>query len=165
MTQIIIREFSGHFLEWGTRFPSGLYGDNLAQQFEFMPGCFDKSLASGREVIFSVDLDRTARASTSDGTLRIEADDIGMLATVQLLDTPANRELSRLIGNGRVKGWSFTARPQFGGFRTRPVDGVSLTEHFNCGLSEVCVVIRKRPRATSRRTPIFISNERILTNV
>lgn len=157
----VLRQFSGHFLEWGCRFPSGLYGDQHDRLFQFMPGAFDASIASGREIIFSVDLDRVARASTADGTLQIQSDETGLLATVTLIDTPKNRELSRLIGNGRCRGWSFTAQPLWGGFRVRTVDGIELTEHFRAGLSEVCVVVHKRPRATSRQTPVFLNNEKV----
>lgn len=156
----ILRQFSGYCCEWDSCFPSGTYGTDLTKQFRFLPGCFNAALASGKDIIFSRDLDGVAYARTSDGTLQLESDETGLLATVTLTDTPANRELSRLIGNNRVRGWSFMAHPHIFGQRSRREGNTEFVDLSQVGLSEVCLVIHKRPRASTRRTPIFLHDRK-----
>lgn len=152
----IIRRIKGYCCEWGIRFPSGKFGNDFTSQFTFLRGCFDEALASGREIIFSTDLNGQAFARTSDGTLRLTSDETGLLVEATLIDTPANRELIRHIDCGRVRGWSFRAQPGWGGFTVRTEGGIEFTDHHRAGLSEVCLVVNKIPRAKTRKTPIFI---------
>lgn len=156
----VLREFSGYCCEWDSVFPGGTYGTDMTKQYRFLPGAFNAALASGKDIIFSRDLNGFAHARTSDGTLRLESDETGLLASVTLLDTPENRELSRLVGNGKTRGWSFTAHPSIFGTRSRREGGTEFVDLSHVGLSQVCVVISKRPRALTRRTPIFLHDRK-----
>lgn len=156
---MILRTIKAYALEWGYRYSEGERIDqlNAQRQFQFLPGCFDKHLATNPEITLTRDLDgKTVYARTSDGTLRIESDDVGLLVTADLLDNHLNRQLCSRIDAGRVRGWSHLAAPQLFGFRITQTDDVRLTQHHAAMLKELTLVIDKFPRARTRETPIFL---------
>ena len=167
----ILRVVSGYAVEWSYRYHGGKYIEKLdpTQQFAFLPGCFDRCLSKSPDIALTQDLDgKTIFARTSDGTLLLEPDDVGLLVTAKLVDNPQNRELCRLIDRGRVRGWSHRTTPTFGDWRFSKVDGVSLYEYRHTKLTEVTIVIRKFPRQKTRTTPIFLSGgpqKKVVANV
>lgn len=153
----VLRVVSGYAVEWGYRYPDGRFGNDFANLFTFLPGSFDACLARGGDIALTKDMDGEPFARRSDGTLHIVSDETGLLVTATLLDTPRNRVLCRRIDDGKVKGWShkFQAAPSWG--RVRSIDGANLTEFFRAELSEVTLVIHKRPRQLVRATPVFLT--------
>ena len=156
----MLRKIEGYAVEWGYYHFSGLYGDQRDKQFAFLPGCFDASIARAENIALTMDLDsRTIFAQTSDSTLQLTSDDVGLLASVTLMDSPQNRELCRLIDAGKVRGWSHRSRPQFLGWKTRRENGVTLEDHHRAELTELTLVVKKVPRQKTRKTPIFIERK------
>lgn len=157
---MILRTISGYCLEWQYRYSEGtdINRLNSKRQFEFLPGCFDKHLASGPDVALTMDLNSgIVFARTGDGTLRIQSDDTGLLVTADLVDSSLNRRLCHWIDIGRIRGWSHKAQPLFGGFRITKDADSQLTSHHQCQLQELTLVVNKFPRARSRTTPIFLT--------
>lgn len=152
----VLRVVSGYAVEWGYRYPDGVYGNDFANQFAFRPGAFNASLARGGDIALTQDLNGVPFARTGDSTLRITSDAVGLLVEADLLDNPLNRGLCNLIDAGRVKGWSHNFLARAGGYRIRDVDGVKLTEIHRAELLELTLVIKKRPRQRVRSTPIFL---------
>ncbi|HUQ70680.1 MAG TPA: HK97 family phage prohead protease [Planctomycetaceae bacterium] len=153
----VLRVVRGHAIEWHGKYPDGLYGNDFANQFSFLPGAFDASLAGGGDIALTMDMDGVPFARRSDGTLRITSDAVGLLVEADLRDNPRNHVLCNRIDAGKVKGWShqFWAAPSWG--RVRSVKGVRLTEFHRADLLELTIVIRKRPRQRVRKTSIFLS--------
>lgn len=157
---MILRTISGYCMEWGYVYAEGalIHALNAKKHFEFTPGCFDAHLATNPDVALTMDLDgKSVFARTGDGSLKIVSDDVGLLVTADLLDTPLNRQLCKAIDIGRVRGWSHKAQPQWGGFRVTKTGDSQLTSHHQCQLQELTLVVNKFPRARSRRTPVFLS--------
>ncbi|HUQ69228.1 MAG TPA: HK97 family phage prohead protease, partial [Planctomycetaceae bacterium] len=157
----MLRTISGYVIEWQFAYPEGPFCDwNKVgvNRFTYLAGSFDASIASGRDVPLTMDMDGvTVFARTGDGTLRITSDDVGLLVEADLLDTELNRVLVRRIDNKKVKGWSHRSFHTPLGCRVRQVDRVKLTEIHDAELREVTIVIRKVPRQLVRATPIFLS--------
>jgi HK97 family phage prohead protease len=155
----ILRTLRGYCKEWHYRYHRGLFINRLNEnhQYSFLPGCYDRCLARKRDIPLTRDLDgKTVFARTGDNTLVLESDDFGLMAHVTLLDTPQNRELCDLIDAGKVRGWSQRSLPVFGGSRVTKENGVTLQEHRIADLTEVTLVVKKWPRAKTRKTPIFL---------
>lgn len=152
-TRSILRTIRAYMIEWNGRYPDGQYGNDFANQFSFLPGAFDASLARGVDVVLSMDMDGRAFSRTGDGTLRVSSDSVGLLVEADIRDG----ELIGLIDDGRIRGWShkFAAVPSWG--RVRSVDGIQLTEFHRADLRELTAVVRKRPRQLVRATPVFLS--------
>lgn len=156
---MILRTIKGYALEWGYKYSEGVDINklNAKRQFEFLPGSFNKCLPANPDIILSRDLDgKTVFARTSDGTLRIESDDTGLLVTADLIDNHLNRQLCSLIDRNRVRGWSHRAVPQLFGFKITTTGDVRLTQHHTATLKELTLVVSKHPRARTRQTPIFL---------
>lgn len=157
---MILRRISGYPLEWNYRYSEGERIDQLnsKKQFQFLPGCFDKHLATNPDITLTKDLDgKSIFARTGDGTLRITSDDVGLLIEADLIDNHLNRRLCSLIDRNRVRGWSHRAFPQLFGYRITTTDDVRLTQHHTAKLTEITLVIDKFPRARTRVTPIFLA--------
>lgn len=153
---LVLRTIVGYCVEWHARYPTGIYGNDYSQQFTFLPGAFHASIGNGNDIKLTQDLDgKTVFARTSDGTLRIESDDVGLLVTADLIDSPQNRKLVRKIDSNQVRGWSHRFVSQFG--RQSSTDGVKLMEFTQATLQELTLVINKVPRLKQRQTPIFLS--------
>lgn len=153
----VLRYVRGYAVEWGTRYPTGDYGNQWDRQFSFMPSAFDACLSRCPDIALTQDLDgKTIFARTGDCTLDIEADNFGLLVQAVLLDTPENRELCRMIDAGQIRGWSHYWRPTFGGCLKRDENGVQIFEHHTALLKELTFVVNKVPRAKERKTPIFL---------
>lgn len=155
----ILHEFSGYVLEWGYEYyPGFINKPDTSKPFLFLPGCFDECLASQPDIALTKDLDGVSVfARTSDGTLKLTSDDMGLLAHVTLLDNPLNRSLCFMMATGSIRGWSHRAHQIWGGMRVTKNNGVTLTEHRRANLSQVTLVVKKFPRARSRKTPIFLT--------
>lgn len=154
----VLRYVRGYAVEWNTRYPCGEFGEQKDRQFTFLPGSFDKCLARCPDIFLSRDLDhQTVYARTSDCTLQLEADNFGLLADIELLDTPHNWELCRMIDAGKIRGWSHYAKPMVSRFLKADENGVRVFEYSAADLSELTLVIAKRPRAMTRKTPIFLA--------
>jgi HK97 family phage prohead protease len=88
----------------------GEYSEFLFKSFyeRMLPGVFDQSLASGRDVIATVNHDSTLiLGRLSSGTLRIEPGPDGLSVAVSAPDTSYARDLAASILRGDVKGMSF----------------------------------------------------------
>ncbi len=153
----ILRTIKSYCLEWNTYHPSGTMGNDWGSQFCFLKDCFSRSIATGKDIPFTMDLNGQPFAQTADQTLRLTSDDVGLLLEADLVDSPLNRWLVAQIDGGKVRGWSHSSRPVFGGFRSRREGDITFTDHRAAILLEVCVVIRKVPRAKTRTTPVFLS--------
>lgn len=153
----VLRYVRGYAVEWGTRYPFGPYGNQWDKQFTFLPGAFNACLSNCPDIALTKDLDgKTIFARTGDCTLDIQPDNFGLLVEAELLDTPENWELCRLIDANRIRGWSHYWRPTLGGFHKRDENGVELFEHHTAVLKELTLVVNKRPRAMYRKSPIFL---------
>lgn len=155
----ILRTIHAYAIEWGYRYVAGKTWGSMTpnKQFSFLPGCFDKCLARRPDIPLTRDLDgKSIFARTGDNTLVLTSDDTGLLASVVLLDTPLNRELCQLIDDGKIRGWSHKAIPLFFGWRSVVEGDTHIDEHRDATLAEVTLVVRKWPRAKTRKTPIFL---------
>lgn len=153
----ILRTLHGYVLEWGCEYlPGPIFKPERNKPFTFREGCFDRCLARKPVIHLTKDMDSDFDfARTSDNTLTLVSDDVGLLAHVVLLDTPLNRSLCELIDAGKIRGWSHKAQPILGGMRVTRENGATFTEHLHANLLQVTLVHRKFPRARTRKTPIF----------
>jgi HK97 family phage prohead protease len=151
-----IREFSGYAIEWNCFGPAGVNGEKTDTQFSFAPGCFDESLIQDREICLTQDcMGAPIFGRRSDGTLSLRCDDIGLIVTARLLDTPANRLLSWKIDNQKIRGWSHCWEPQ--GYQIAKIEsGRMYFEHFKAHLGEVSLVVSKYPRM-KKTAPVFLA--------
>lgn len=153
----VLRYVKGYAVEWGTRYPTGEYGNQWDRQFTFLPGAFDACLSRCPDIPLTQDLDgQTIFARTGDGTLQLDSDNFGLLADIELLDTPENRELCRMIDAGQIRGWSHFAKPMVGRLGKADESGVRVFTHQAAELTELTLVVNKVPRAKSRKSPIFL---------
>lgn len=126
-----------------TGYASVFYNGTPATQFELMPGVVERVMPGAfRKVLRSKKTDAAAvfdhdngvmLGRMSNGTLRLEEDDIGLRYSIDPPDTQAARDLMTLIARGDVKGSSI----QFGigpkGDRIRRVDGATVREIVEVG--------------------------------
>jgi len=154
----VLRTISGYCVEWHHVYSSGLYAEDHANKFTFLPGSFNRCLSRGGDIKLTQDLDSvTIFASIADGTLRLVSDEVGLLVEADLLDSPVNRVLCQQIDAGKIRGWSHKFSPFMARCHRRTENGVKFTDYVHAELEELALVIRKVPRAKSRITPVFLS--------
>ncbi len=143
----IIHSFSGYAIIWGAwsvhraeekKNKRGLHKRRV------MRGALDDWMQLDREVCVIQDQneDSPVFAKRSDGSLQLECDDIGMIATVHLRDTAANRLLAYRVRTGALRGWC--CRTSEGTQTREELDMPSFTAS-RVSLLNVAVVIRSIP--------------------
>lgn len=157
----ILRTISGYAVQYRT------YGLRDADKdgkrnvkMGFLPGAFDAALRRDEgEVLLTQDMDSNiVFASRRDGTLILTADDVGLLVTAHLLDSPQTRLLLWKIDHGLIRGWS----AKFPGFplslwSIRQDGEFQVRDYRRASVSQVTLVVHKMPRLRDGRTePTFI---------
>lgn len=80
------------------------------------PGAFDRVLKNGHDVRALVNHDPSLLLGRSSaGTLRVEADEVGLRAEMDLPDTQLARDLAVSVGRGDIDQMSFGFRVEPGG--------------------------------------------------
>lgn len=75
---------------------------------ELAPGCFDETLASGRDVLARGEHDsRLMLGRLSNGTLRLSVDDVGLRYEADLPETTIAADIATLVKDGYVSQSSF----------------------------------------------------------
>ena len=83
---------------------------------QIAPGAFNKSLADGVRVMARYNNEDSGLLGTTDaGTLRLSADDVGLLYEVDLPDTTVGRDVAALAARGDVRFSSFAFHVPPGG--------------------------------------------------
>jgi len=113
------------------------WSEPIGGQFREMllPGCFDASLATGRDIIATIDHNPALiLGRTESGTLTLGKDDRGIYCKVEAPDTSYGRDLLISVSRGDIRGMSFifdVEQDTWGsenGERTRKVSKASLYE-------------------------------------
>jgi HK97 family phage prohead protease len=96
------------------------------------PGAFDRALLEKQDVVAKFNHDsNNVLGRISNGTLRLEADTIGLMYSIDLPDTTVGRDLAFSLERGDVKGSSFAFNTVPGGVAREYRDGemiVTLTD-------------------------------------
>jgi HK97 family phage prohead protease len=82
------------------------------------PGAFRNALSEKQDVLACINHDRgLILGRSTSGTLSLSEDSIGLLATIDLPDTQAARDLATLVERGDLSGMSFAFSVRPGGDR------------------------------------------------
>lgn len=116
---------------------------------QIAPGAFDAVLAGEPDVRALVNHDpNRVLARTSNGTLKLDVDDDGLIFDADLPDTSYARDLRELVDRGLVTGASFAFVPGTSEWGTAP-DGSRLRTHTEIGrLLDVSAVTYPAYQAT-----------------
>jgi HK97 family phage prohead protease len=105
------------------------------------PGCFDRSIKSGADVMFLRDHNKALlMGRTKSGTLSLSSDDVGLRFTCELPNTPSATELHELVSRGDLPGCSFSFTVAKGGQRFSKVAGQMTRILTDVDLHDVSVV-------------------------
>jgi hypothetical protein len=109
----------------------------------FRPGAFDlNSTIPGMtdiQAYYNHDYDHGYLGRTSNGTLRLEDDGVGIKYSLDLPDTTLGRDVKFLAGNKDIIGASVGIVPDKMGWK-KEADGLPIREHNKVGLFELSVV-------------------------
>jgi HK97 family phage prohead protease len=114
------------------------------------PGAFAQSLASSDDVLARFDHD-TILGRTSNGTLKLSEDRIGLHYEIDPPDTQAARDLIELIRRGDISSASFAFIARPGGESWRYADSRAIRELRDVQLLDVSVVTQPQYKGTSAK--------------
>lgn len=129
---------------------NSLSGDLGGFKERLLPGAFKGSVANGIDVRALVDHDSSKLLGrTSNGTLRVSEDEVGLRVEVDLPQTSYASDILALVRRRDVKGMSFGFRVPDGGQRFVREGGQMIRELTAVDLKEVTVTSRPAYDATS----------------
>jgi uncharacterized protein len=105
------------------------------------PGCFDRSITNGDDVMFLRDHNKALlMGRTKSGTLSLKSDAVGLRFTCELPNTQSATELHELVSRGDLPGCSFSFGVAKGGQRFNKVNGQMTRILTDVNLYDVSVV-------------------------
>jgi HK97 family phage prohead protease len=103
-----------------------------------LPAAFKNSLSNGQDVRALVDHDPgKILGRTSNGTLRLSEDNIGLRVEIDTPDTTYGRDVLESVRRGDIRGMSFGFKVPQGGQRFLNESGLKVRELTNIDLREV----------------------------
>lgn len=155
---------SGYVVRWFVPTQAGVAGaDGYVGREILMPGCFQSSLASGKNIRALIDHDGLLIVgSTDDGSLRLVEDAYGLQYQLTIPETRTGRILEAYIERGRLRGISFKYRigDSLGAIRSNGTSAV-----WGGNLIEISFLLRNQPayRTGTARVdvPLIVLRERL----
>jgi uncharacterized protein len=103
-----------------------------------VPGAFKASLSSGQDIRALVDHDPgKILGRTSNGTLRVSEDNVGLRIEIDTPDTTYGRDVLESVRRGDIRGMSFGFKVPQGGQQFRTENGLKVRELTAIDLREV----------------------------
>lgn len=121
---------------------------------EIMPGAFERAIKRSRNINATVDHGPRVYARTSDGSLKLKEDKIGLYADMLITD----QELIEKARNGRIRGWSFSmqhVRDRLEGQR----QGLPIRKVYDFDMDHITLVVNKFPMYLDTSVELKEENE------